>query len=350
MRPLDRFRSIKVKLAIVIVACVFISAMVSVIGYRNGIVLWVRPFISISIAVLFVYPFARGITSPLREMAAASKAMADGDFSIPVTVTSRDEVGDLARAFDQMRSELAEVDHQRRALVANVSHELRTPLTSLRARFENIVDGVQESDAASAAASLAEIERLGELVEVVLDLSRLESGASPLQLATFDVEDLLVDAASSAAHDGQADRITVRAIGPLTYVGDRARLHQVVCNLVDNALRFSPEGSPVVVDATSVDGGITLTVTDLGPGIAEAEQGRVFERFYRTDDARSTSTGGTGLGLAIVTEIVDLHGGSVEIDSDRSTGCRVVVRLPELRPPDEHLPDLTGHDGRGGAR
>jgi len=327
VRPLDRFGSIKLKLGMVVVGGVFISALVSSIGYRTGIALWVRPLIALALALLFVYPFSRGITSPLREMSAAAKAMADGDFSQPVSITSRDEVGDLARAFDQMRSELAEVDRQRRALIANVSHELRTPLTALRARFENIVDGVQENDAASAAASLAEIERLSQLVEVVLDLSRLESGASPLQLETFEVESLLVDAVSSAAAHAQAGRITVDPT-ELTFVGDRARLHQVVCNLVDNALRFSPEDSPVAVSATPSAAGISLTVTDLGPGIAEGERDRVFERFYRTDDARSATTGGTGLGLAIVTEIVDLHGGTVEIDANRPTGCRIVVQLP----------------------
>jgi signal transduction histidine kinase len=331
VRPLDRFRSIKVKLAIVIVAGVFISALVSWVGYRTGLAPAAQPLVALALALLFVYPFSRGITSPLREMAAASKAMADGDFSRPISISSRDEVGDLARAFDQMRSELAEVDRQRRALIANVSHELRTPLTALRARFENIVDGVQMNDAASAAASLAEIERLSQLVEVVLDLSRLESGASSLHVETFDVGSLLQDAVSSAVADEHATRILVEPTDELVYVGDRARLHQVVCNLVDNALRFSPPSTTVVVSASPVADGVAVTVSDRGPGIAEVDRVRVFERFYRTDDARSSASGGSGLGLAIVTEIVDLHGGSVEILPNEPNGCRFVVRLPHLR-------------------
>jgi len=330
VRPLDRFRSIKVKLAVVIVAGVFISALVGSIGAMIGLSEFLRPWVALGLALLFVYPFSRGITSPLREMAAASKAMADGDFSQPVTTTSRDEVGDLARAFDQMRSELAEVDRQRRAVIANVSHELRTPLTALRARFENIVDGVQANDAASAAASLAEIERLSELVDVVLDLSRLESGAAALRVEPIEVETLLLDAVASATTDEQSARVVVEPAPSLVYVGDRARLHQVVCNLVDNALRFSPADSTVVVAANPTATGVRVSVTDRGPGITELERDRVFERFYRTDDARSSASGGTGLGLAIVTEIVDLHGGTVEIEPNEPTGCRFVVRLPHV--------------------
>ena len=191
MRPLDRISSIKVKLVVVIVAAVAISALVSSIGWRTGIAVWMRPIIAVALSLLLVYPFSRGITAPLRQMAAAAAAMARGDFSHPVTATSRDEVGELARTFERMRSQLAEVDRQRRALIANVSHELRTPLAVLRVRFENMADGVEPTDAAALSASLAEIERLGELVERVLDLSRLESGASPLHLERVEVAELV---------------------------------------------------------------------------------------------------------------------------------------------------------------
>ena len=331
MRPLDRINSIKVKLSIVIVLAVLISALISTIGYRAGIAIWFRPLIAGAIALLVAYPIARGITSPLREMARASKAMVDGDFDAPVAVTSRDEVGELARAFVQMRSELSEVDRQRQALIANVAHELRTPLTALRARLENVVDGVEPNDTAHAEASLHEVERLGELVDRVLDLSRLESGASPLHVEHFDVEPLLHEAAWSASHGDDTARIVVTAADGLVYRGDRARVHQVVTNLVDNALRCSPPERPVLVEATSSnDGCLQLCVTDEGPGIPATDRDHVFDRFYRTDDARSHSSGGSGLGLAIVAEIVQLHGGSVEVATDRTQGCTVVVVLPHV--------------------
>ena len=330
MRPLDRISSIKVKLSIVIVLAVLISALISTIGYRAGIAIWLRPLIAGAIALLVAYPIARGITSPLREMASASKAMVDGDFDAPVAVTSRDEVGELARAFVQMRSELSEVDRQRQALIANVAHELRTPLTALRARLENVVDGVEPNDTDHAQASLHEVERLSELVDRVLDLSRLESGASPLHVEQFDVEPLLHEAAWSASHGGDTARVVVTAADGLVYRGDRARVHQVVTNLVDNALRCSPPERPVLVEASSNGGCLHLCVTDEGPGIPAGDRDHVFERFYRTDDARSHSAGGSGLGLAIVAEIVQLHGGSVEVATDRSEGCTVVVVLPHV--------------------
>lgn len=330
MRPLDRVQSIKVKLSIVIVLAVFITALVSTIGYRTGVAIWLRPPIAVVIALLVAYPIARGITSPLREMARASAAMVDGDFDVPVAVTSRDEVGELARAFVQMRSELSEVDRQRQALIANVAHELRTPLTALRARLENVVDGIEPNDTAHAQASLQEVERLSELVDRVLDLSRLESGASPLQIERFEVEPLLHEASWSASHGDDGDRVAVTSSPGLTYRGDRARVHQVVSNLIDNALRFGPPDQPVQVDASMTDGALHLRVSDAGPGIAEADRVRVFERFYRTDDARSHAAGGTGLGLAIVAEIVQLHGGTVEITPDRPTGCTVLVILPDV--------------------
>lgn len=330
MRPLDRLRSIKLKLSVVIVAAVAISALVSTIGWRTGIDVWFRPVIAVGLALLLVYPFSRGITSPLREMADAATAMAEGDFGRPVSVDSRDEVGELARTFVAMRAELAEVDRQRRALIANVAHELRTPLTGLRARLENVVDGVEPNDLAHAAASLAEIERLSLLVDRVLDLSRLEAGSSPLHVEHFDVAPLLCDAAEAAAAGCAADRLVVRCRDDLAYTGDRMRVHQVVVNLVANAVRFAPDG-PVEVEARADGDGIRLVVVDRGPGIAEAERDRVVERFYRTDDARSSALGGTGLGLAIVSEIVELHGGSIEFTTNHPTGCRVEVRLPDVQ-------------------
>jgi signal transduction histidine kinase len=322
MRPLDRISSIKVKLVVVIVAAVAISALVSSIGWRTGIAVWMRPLIAVGLSLLLVYPFSRGITAPLRQMAAAAAAMARGDFSHPVTATSRDEVGELARTFERMRSQLAEVDRQRRALIANVSHELRTPLAVLRVRFENMADGVEPADAAALAASLAEVERLGQLVERVLDLSRLESGASPLHLEWIAVAELVADATGG---DAATEQVVTQVEAGLMLWGDRSRLEQVVRNLVDNAARHG--GGACVVSARASAGGVDVSVSDHGPGIPEAERERVLERFYRVDGARAAS-GGSGLGLAIVTEIVELHGGSIQIADHAPSGCRVTVSLP----------------------
>ena len=147
-----------------------------------------------AIGLLVVQLLARGMTSPLREMAAAASAMARGDHAVRVRATSRDEVGELARAFNTMAAELADVDRQRRELVANVSHELRTPIGALQALLENLADGVEPPDPATLRVALAQTERLGRLVAQLLDLSRMESGALPLRPVAFAVRPLLEQA------------------------------------------------------------------------------------------------------------------------------------------------------------
>ncbi len=328
MRPLDRVRSIKLKFSIVIVVAVAISAIVSTIGLRTGIPIWARPPIAAAIALAVTYPVARGLTAPVREMAQATQAMAEGRPAPPVTATSQDEVGQLARSFNQMRAQLDEVDRQRRDLVANVSHELRTPITALQATLENIVDGVEEPDPATLKVMLAQTERLSRLVTQLLDLSRLESGASPLHRQRFALREVLDQAAAESRLATPATPVRVECSADLTASADPERIHQVVANLVENAVRHSPPGAEVVVDASDDGGHLVLSVTDAGPGISADEAERVFERFYRADRARAGVDGGSGLGLAIVRWIVDLHGGSVGIDLSYCPGCRVAVTLP----------------------
>ncbi|MBK5221808.1 MAG: HAMP domain-containing protein [Acidimicrobiia bacterium] len=328
MRPLDRVSSIKLKLSIVIVMAVAISAIVSTVGLRTGIPVWVRPPIATVIALAVVYPIARGMTSPLRQMVHATTAMAEGRPTEPVVVTSNDEVGELARSFNAMRAQLDEVDRQRRDLVANVSHELRTPLSALQATLENIADGVEPADPDRLALMLAQTRRLGRMVSQLLDLSRLESGGSPLQPSQFPVAEVLEQARGEASLHWPAVEVRVSCDEGLTMVGDAERVHQVVANLVENAVRHSPSGSPVQVAARAADGAVVIEVADEGPGIAPEEAEQVFERFYRADLSRSVEGGGSGLGLAIVRWIVDLHGGEVRVDTSRTTGCRMTVVLP----------------------
>src|SRR5829696_3873856 len=185
MRPLDRLRSIKVKLGVVIVATVAGTVWVLFVGLKLGLSLELRTLLAAVIALAMVQFLARGMTSPLRDMAAAASAMARGDYSRRVRATSRDEVGELARAFNAMAAELGDADRMRRELVANVSHELRTPLGALQALLENLADGVEAPDPAALQTALAQTERLGRLVEQLLDLSELEGGGVPIEARTF---------------------------------------------------------------------------------------------------------------------------------------------------------------------
>lgn len=331
--PLHRVTSIKLKLSIVIVAAVGVSTSISIIGLRLGWPIWVRPLLAAGFALLGAHFLARGMTRPLREMAAASQAMAKGDYDQRIETRSVDEVGQLAAAFNRMAAQLADLDRERRDLIANVSHELRTPIAGLQATLENLADGVAAPSPETLRTMHAEARRLGRLVADLLDLSRLESGTAPFEAEQFDVAEL-VDAAVAECrlhHPYVEVTVTVEP-GDLRLVADPERLHQVLANLLDNAARQPTSGAcPPVVALTAHAGGVgqvCFEVIDAGPGIPLEERERVFERFYRADQARTRDRGGAGLGLAIASWIVQGHGGTITVADHRPRGCRMVVELP----------------------
>lgn len=324
-RPLDPFASFKVKTGLLVGGAILLASFTFWIGaswqFRYALLA------ALAASLALTQFLAHGMTSPLRQMTAAVLAMARGDYSIRVRATSRDEIGQLATAFNQMAADLEAADEYRRGLIGNVSHELRTPITALRAVLENVVDGVVEPDAETMRMALSQTERLGELVTDLLDLSRIEGGAIPLQVSRFDVDEFLHDAVEHVSVSASTVPVDIRVSPPdLKAVADPARLRQVVVNLVDNAIRHSPAGGSVTVRASRGPAGLRLEVADQGPGIAPAERERVFERFTRG----ATTDGGTGLGLAIARWAVELHGGEIEV-TDTAAGCRIRVSIPESR-------------------
>jgi signal transduction histidine kinase len=332
MRPLHALHSLKLKLGIVIVAAVLVTAVATIVAVRLlGLPSIVGAAAGILLALGCVQLLARGTTAPLREMAAAATAMARGEHGRQVAVTSNDEVGELARAFNRMTAELAETDRLRRDLVANVSHELRTPIGALQALLENVVDGVSEPDPETLRTMLAQTRRLGRLVTQLLDLSRLEGGEQPFDIRPFPVRDVLENTAREARlHAPESVVFSIDAPAGLRAAGDPERIHQVVMNLVDNAVRYSPRPGHVALRASRSGHAVTLEVEDEGPGIPEDELERVFERFYR-GDGRESDGGGAGLGLAIARWIVELHGGTIRAERREPHGSHMVVTLPEAR-------------------
>jgi signal transduction histidine kinase len=333
-RPLDPVRSIKLKLGVLVA----VSGAVGLAFFWSQIG-WLPPktaITAITLALIASQVLAHGMTRPLREMTAAARAMATGNYSRRVRATARDEVGELAAAFNQMAADLAAADQQRRELVANVSHELRTPITALRAVLENVVDGVTTPDSATLHTALAQTERLGRLVTELLDLSRIDAGVLPLRRARFPVAPLLAEVVAEAevtSEVGGRGVVFAVSVEPpdATVFADRGRLHQVVVNLVDNAVRHGPAGGEVALVAVARAGELAIEVRDDGPGIAPADRERVFERFSRGQRASGTD-GGTGLGLAIARWVVDLHGGTIGVvdpDPDSTpTGSRIRLNLP----------------------
>jgi len=308
-RPLDGIASIKVKLALLVGASVVAAVVVAGVGEAAEVPWWMSVPVTVAAALAVTQWLARGMTSPLREMTAAARGMAAGDYAQRVTTTSSDEVGTLARAFNSMAGDLASADQQRRRLVATVSHELRTPLTAQRALLENLVDGVVRPDDDALRAALTQAERLSALVGDLLDLSRIDAGAAPLALTEVRVGDLLRTAVAEVLVGGRPVRVRHESHpGDLTVVADPARLAQLVVNLVDNAVRHSPPHGEVRVVARGVDDDTwALEVHDDGPGIPADRVERVFDRFGSGGDA----AGGTGLGLAIASWVCELHGGTI---------------------------------------
>lgn len=261
----------------------------------------------------------------------------------------RDEIGDLAVTINRMADELAAQDQQRKELVANVSHELRTPIAGLRAVLENVVDGVMSPDPETMRTALKQTERLGRLVDTLLDLSRLDNGVVPLKTRRFEVwpylSGVLKEAnmavsqrAGIASGSGTHTRTDVHLhldVSPpeLTAHADPERIHQVVANLIDNAVKHSPQHGRVTVLARRgpYPESLVLEVLDEGPGIPQSEWHKVFERFNRGDadsgSDKGKGDGGTGLGLAIARWAVELHGGQIRV-AESERGCRIKVTLP----------------------
>ena len=305
-RPLDPIGSIKLKIGLIVVAGG--GAAFTYFWAQLGWLPVYTSIIAIAVGLVTSQLLAHGMTRPLRQMTTAARAMARGDYTRSVRATSRDEVGELARAFNKMAADLAAADQQRRELIANVSHELRTPITAVQAVLENVVDGVAPADPATLRTALAQTERLGRLVTELLDLSRVDAGVTPLDREHFELSPLLAEVVAEVEVSGRGNRFTFD-VPPGKVFADRQRLHQVVWNLLDNAARHGPQGGEVVISARFAEATVVLEVSDDGPGIAPQDRERVFQRFVRGERAG----GGTGLGLAIARWVVDLHGGDIRV-------------------------------------
>jgi signal transduction histidine kinase len=266
---------------------------------------------------------SRGISQPLVDLTAATRAVAAGDLSVRVPVHHRGEVRELASAFNAMTEELARADELRRNLTADVAHELRTPISVIWGKLEGVLDGVYPSTPEHLSPILEEIKLLTQLVEDLHLLSLVEAGQLPLERQATDVGALLGDAQVNFSPQA-ADRGVTLALDLPTelpkVVADRRRIAQVLGNLLTNALRHTPEGGSVTLSATASEGIMRVTVADTGIGISLEDLPYIFERFWRGEKARSRAAGGAGLGLAIAKHLVQAHGGEIGVESPLEVG------------------------------
>ncbi len=263
-----------------------------------------------------------------------------GKRELSVTVAPLNDSGMILVLISD-ESEYQKVDAIRRDFVANISHELKTPIGALSLLSEAVLGAKSEPDAVVKFASKMQKEsrRLSELVQEIINLSRLQGSDPLLSAYAVDVEDIIREAANQCQINAESRKIEI-VIGEVyntTVLGDRDQLIMAVHNLIENAINYSPENTKVSVSAAVVDGLVEISIADQGIGISESELERIFERFYRIDPARSRETGGTGLGLSIVKHVALNHGGDVSVWSKIAVGSTFALRLPIA--PEENLND-----------
>ena len=281
-----------------------------------------------ALALFAVIRVFRSISAPLGALGEAAGQVQAGDYSVRVDQPERGpgELRTLVSAFNEMAARLEAENATRRRLLADVSHELRTPLAVVQGNLEAVLDGIYPADDAHLRPILEETRVLERLVDDLRTLSLAESGVLPLHPEPTEPRVLLEDVASvhraRAAENGVAVEV---AAGPdLEPVDiDPMRMHQVLSNLVDNAVRAMPDGGSIVLAATARDGGLDLEVADDGPGIPDELRASVFERFTKSGTSR-----GSGLGLAIARAIVEAHGGSIDFADRQPRGTRIRIELP----------------------
>ncbi len=271
---------------------------------------------ALSISWLVGYLLALRFTRRIRRLEAAAERLADGDFETPVVDGGRDEVGQLADAFDSMRARLAVLDRARREFIANASHELRTPLFSLGGFVELLDDDDMDPDVRRdfLAEMRDQIDRLTRLATDLLDLSRLDAGQLEVEIGRFDLAAaarLVGDDFRAVAEAGDHE-LQVEADVPVDALGDEVRVQQIVRALVENAIRHTPTGTTAIVRVLRRGNAAVLEVRDDGPGIPTEDQKHLFQRFYRAAGGKAS---GSGLGLAIASELASRLGGSIELSS-----------------------------------
>jgi signal transduction histidine kinase len=272
------------------------------------------------------------IASPLRAMQRASSRIAAGHYQERLKVQTDDEIGELARAFNDMATTLAETEERRVALLADVAHEFRTPLSSLKGYLEGLEDGYFTPDAETLQACRRQVQRLGRLADDLTLLSRVEAGQESVRLHPTEVASLLEQVAASflPQFNTKGVALVVEPVpADLRVRADAQRTIQVLSNLVANALRHTPAGGEVHLSASLWDHEARFNVSDTGEGIASAALPHIFTRFYRADRARSREQGGgSGIGLTIAKHFVEAQGGRIGVESEVGRGSRFWFTLP----------------------
>jgi two-component system, OmpR family, sensor histidine kinase BaeS len=277
-----------------------------------------------TLALIISFVFSRRLTRPIKDLSIAASAISHGDFSSRVKVKRQDEVGDLAVSFNSMAEALASQEQLRRKLIADVAHELRTPLAVMKGEIEAMIDGLMAIDDKRLESLSEETDRLKRMVEAIEELNRVEASALVLNRQSVHLHEFLTSIINRfrPSFDEKVVSLALHCDEKSEAHADPERLSQIVINLLSNALRATEAGGCVSVTAYQDSDGVTITVADTGKGINAHDLPNIFERFYKG------SGGGLGIGLTIVKELIEAHGGRIEVKSKQAEGSTFTIYLP----------------------
>ena len=299
-------------------------------GVRNS--LWFAAFVAIVIGVGLGFFFSRLISGPMRQLTLAARQVANGDFSPRVSTKTDDEIGEVSVAFNTMAEQLETKEKSRRQLLADIAHELRNPLSIIQGNLEAWLDGVITPAPEQVASVYDETVLLSRLITDLRDLSLAEAGQLKLYQKPTELSEFIFTEIGSVQSRCQVKKISISAdlptALPLVLI-DKDRVRQVLHNLVDNALRYTPERGKIEIGASyNEPGWVTVSVSDTGAGIARGDLPYVFDHFYKADRSRHRGHSGAGIGLAMVKRLVELHGGKVWVKTRKNKGTNFYFTLP----------------------
>lgn len=306
--------------------------------------------VAIVLASCIGFLFARNLVAPINCMTKTARAIKEGDLSARTNLHGEDEIARLGETFDAMAESVEKDRELERRLTTDVAHELRTPLMAIQATVEAMIDGVYDADEERLVTVNSEVQRLSRLVNALLKLSRLENRATPMKEEVIDVGELIegiVTTHEMFVNDSGL-HLSYNAQQGVQVVGDPDMIRQATANLISNAVRYTPEGGNIEVTVKRGDIMASIAVKDTGIGLTREEAKMVFSRFWRADAGRARESGGLGVGLAVVKEIVDRHGGWVQVEGEKGKGACFTIHIPLYDP--AHSRPFDKNPSRNGSR
>lgn len=286
--------------------------------------------VAIALASCIGFLFARSLVAPINRMTKTARAIKEGDLSARTGLQGEDEIARLGETFDEMAESVEKDRELERRLTTDVAHELRTPLMAIQSTVEAMVDGVFDADEERLETVNSEVQRLSRLVDALLKLSRLENRANPMKEEIVDVGELITGIVSTHEAFVADSGLTLEYVAEkeVRVLGDADMIRQATANLISNAVRYTPEGGHITVSVRKGDIMASIAVKDTGIGLSPEEAKMVFSRFWRADAGRNRESGGLGVGLAVVKEIVDRHGGWVQVEGRKGEGACFTIHIP----------------------